>query len=125
VFAYEDTASIRRYLSGPNQFWVFFVPDRGEPLSISMGVVEADVADPLTAAVSSVPPTVSGTAAPKSGTPTKRAPATMKKPDGTGTKPGAPTSTSIARAPLTLVDVKTSLDKFTIRFTARSAAALK
>jgi hypothetical protein len=141
--SYVDTATFRRYLSDSRHFWTFFHPDRGEPIALSHGAHEADLANlfvPIekAPATASGPPTggrtgVAGPLRGGGGTSTTRsgagAPTTTGSvggPPGSGARPpGRPTAgtPTVVRAPLQLQGVSTVLGGFTIRFSARTDAS--
>jgi hypothetical protein len=130
---YPDTASIRRYLSVSNQYWVFFVNDDAERLVVSHNPWDYDPAAILAGSVQDAPTEAAMPAKQSEGSTTLEdaraagAPTTAampaKQPDGTTTLGGARlpggTAAGTTPAPLRFIEVNTVLDKFTIKFSAR------
>ncbi len=58
---YQDTTTLKRYLSDPNHFWIFYHLDRGEPLAISHGAHKPDLTNLFGGRVENARPTASGT----------------------------------------------------------------
>ena len=61
ALAYADTASLRRYLSDPSRFWIFYHLDRGEPLAVSHGAYKPDLTRLFAGSVRDARTTASGT----------------------------------------------------------------
>jgi hypothetical protein len=58
---YQDTTTLKRYLSEPGHFWIFYHLDRGEPLALSHGAHKADLTNLFGGRVEDARPTASGT----------------------------------------------------------------
>jgi hypothetical protein len=81
--SYPDTASLRRYLSEPAHFWIFYHPDRGEPLAMSHGAHKPDLTGLFDGPVREARTTASGTRA-TAAVPVTSAPAPAPLPTGSG-----------------------------------------
>jgi hypothetical protein len=60
---YQDTTTLKRYLSEPGHFWIFYHMDRGEPLALSHGAHKADLTNLFGGRVENARTTASGTGA--------------------------------------------------------------
>ena len=58
---YQDTTTLKRYLSEPGHFWIFYHMDRGEPLALSHGAHKADLTNLFGGRVENARTTASGT----------------------------------------------------------------
>lgn len=58
---YQDTTTLKRYLSDPGHFWIFYHLDRGEPLAISHGAHQPDLTNLFGGRVQDARTTASGT----------------------------------------------------------------
>ena len=58
---YQDTTTLKRYLSEPGHFWIFYHLDRGEPLALSHGAHKADLTNLFGGRVEDARATASGT----------------------------------------------------------------
>jgi hypothetical protein len=81
--SYPDTASLRRYLSEPAHFWIFYHLDRGEPLAMSHGAHTPDLTGLFGGPVGEARTTASGTRA-AAAAPVTSAPAPAPLPTGSG-----------------------------------------
>ncbi len=58
---YQDTTTLKRYLSDPGHFWIFYHLDRGEPLALSHGAHKPDLTNLFGGRVEDARTTASGT----------------------------------------------------------------
>lgn len=134
ALSYLDTASVRRYLSVSNQFWVWYVPDRGDSVAISFGAAWADYSDAIAVTVDRAPTTVEGRASNSDGTSTLDEARSRGEvveqpappPDGTSTLPEARSrgEPRVDVAENIVRDVKATpgLEGVVLRFTTRLKA---
>lgn len=97
ALSYPDTTTLKRYLSDPRHYWIFFHRDRGEPLVMSHAAYKPDLTN-LFVPVQKASTNASGTTAAGQtsvvgslrdrGTPTSRSGATERAPTTTGSVGG-------------------------------------